>query len=69
MLYGGYDRPEQIAFFVNLLTVTCGLVSLSSRAEQIRTWGIWQTQGDYKSLAVIQDKLYGLVDRPTGIYD
>jgi len=61
VLYGGYDRPEQIAFFVN------GDGSIAwyhaARAEQIRTWGVWETQGDYKSLTVIQDKLYGLVER------
>jgi hypothetical protein len=66
VLYGGYDRPEQIAFFVN------GDGSITwyhaARAEQIRTWGIWQTQGDYKSLTVIADKMYALVDRPTGIF-
>lgn len=66
VLYGGYDRPEQIAFFVN------GEGDIvwyhAARAEQIRTWGLWKTQGDYKSLTVIADKLYGLVDRPTGIF-
>jgi len=66
VLYGGYDRPEQIAFFVT----GNGDITWyhAARAEQIRTWGIWQTQGDYKSLAVIEDKLYALVDRPTGLF-
>jgi len=61
VLYGGYDRPEQIAFFVN----GDGTITWyhAARAEQIRTWGKWTTQGNYKSLAVIQDKLYCLVER------
>ena len=61
VLYGGYDRPEQIAFFIN----GDGTISWyhAARAEGIRTWGKWTTQGEWKSLAVIQDKLYALVDR------
>jgi len=63
VLYGGYDRPEQIAFFVN------GDGSIvwyhAARAESIRTWGTWETQGNYKSLTVVQDKLYALVERAT----
>lgn len=66
ILYGGYDRPEQMAFFVD------GAGDIiwyhASRVEQIRSWGVWETQGDYKSLTVIADKLYALVDRPTGIF-
>lgn len=61
MLYGGYDRPEQIAFFVNG-DGTLGWYH-SARAEQIRTWGKWSTNGKYISLAVIGDKLYALVER------
>jgi hypothetical protein len=61
VLYGGYDRPEQLAFFIN------GDGDIiwyhSARAEQIRTWGRWTTQGSYLSLCVIQDKLYALVER------
>lgn len=64
VLYGGYDRPEQIAFFV------CGDGTIgwyhAARAESIRTWGKWTTQGSYKSLAVLQDKLYALVERDRG---
>jgi len=61
VLYGGYDRPEQMAFFVN----GDGTITWyhSARAESIRTWGIWTTEGLYKSLAVIQDKLFALVER------
>jgi len=61
ILYGGYDRPEQIAFFVN----EDGRIAWyhSARAESIRTWGEWVTQGEYRSLTVIQDKLYALVLR------
>ena len=64
VLYGGYDRPEQIAFFVN----GDGTITWyhAARAEGIRTWGKWTTQGDYKSLTVIQDKLYALVYRDSG---
>jgi len=63
VLYGGYDRPEQIAFFVN----GDGTITWyhSARAESIRTWGRWTTQGQYKSLTVVQDKLYALVERTT----
>jgi len=63
-LYGGYDRPEQIAFFVK----SDGDITWyhASRQEQIRSWGIWQTQGNYLSLTVIEDKLYALVERATG---
>ena len=61
ILYGGYDRPEQLAFFIN------GDGNIiwyhSARAENIRTWGRWTTQGKYISLTVIQDKLYALVER------
>jgi hypothetical protein len=66
ILYGGYDRPEQLAFFVN----GDGTITWyhAARAEQIRTWGKWTTQGEYKSLTVIQDKLYGLVNRPAGLF-
>ena len=66
ILYGGYDRPEQLAFFVN----GDGNITWyhAARAEQIRTWGRWTTQGDYKSVCVIQDKLYALVERNTGIF-
>lgn len=61
VLYGGYDRPEQLAFLVN----GDGTISWyhAARAEQIRSWGIWTTDGNYKSLTVIQDKLYALVER------
>jgi hypothetical protein len=61
VLYGGYDRPEQIAFFVN----GDGTIIWyhAARAESIRAWGKWTTQGSYKSICVIQDKLYALVDR------
>lgn len=61
VLYGGYDRPEQIAFFVN----GDGTIVWyhAARAEQIRTWGKWTTQGNYKSLTAMQDTLYGLVER------
>lgn len=65
VMYGGYDRPEQLAFFVN----GDGDVIWyhAARAEQIRTWGKWETEGDYKSLTVLQDKMYALVERtPTG---
>jgi len=64
ILYGGYDRPEQIAFFVK----SDGDITWyhASRQEQIRSWGIWQTQGNYLSLTVIEDKLYALVERATG---
>jgi len=65
VLYGGYDRPEQIAFFVN----GDGTITWyhSARAEAIRTWGKWTTDGEYKSLTVLQDTLYALVERtPTG---
>ena len=61
VLYGGYDRPEQLAFFIN------GDGNIiwyhSARAEGIRTWGRWTTQGSYLSLTVVQDKLYALVER------
>ena len=64
ILYGGYDRPEQIAFFINGDgTITW---SHAARAESIRTWGKWTTQGTYKSLTVIQDQLYALVYRDGG---
>ena len=61
ILYGGYDRPEQIAFFVN----GDGTITWyhSARAESIRTWGKWTTDGNYRSLTVINDKLYALVTR------
>ena len=65
VLYGGYDRPEQLAFFVN----GDGTITWyhAARAESIRTWGKWATTGNYKSLAVLQDKMYALVERtPTG---
>lgn len=63
VLYGGYDRPEQIAFFVN----GDGNITWyhAARSESIRAWGQWKTQGDYKSLTVVNDSLYALVDRPT----
>jgi hypothetical protein len=66
ILYGGYDRPEQLAFFVN----GDGTITWyhAARAEQIRTWGKWTTQGDYKSLTVLQDKMYALVDRASGLF-
>ena len=66
ILYGGYDRPEQLAFLVN----DSGDIIWyhAARAEGIRTWGLWTTQGDYKSVTVIQDKLYALVDRPSGLF-
>jgi len=63
VLYGGYDRPEQLAFFVN------GDGSIvwyhSARAESIRAWGKWTTNGLYKSLTVVQDKLWAMVERTT----
>jgi hypothetical protein len=63
VLYGGYDRPEQITFFVN----GDGTITWyhAARAEGIRTWGKWTTQGTYKSVCVIADKLYALVNRGT----
>jgi hypothetical protein len=63
VLYGGYDRPEQIAFFVN----GDGTITWyhSARAESIRTWGTWSTNGSFKSLTVVQDKLFALVERTT----
>ncbi len=66
VLYGGYDRPEQIAFFVN----GDGTITWyhSARNEGIRSWGKWTTQGEYKSLCVILDKLYALVDRDNGVF-
>jgi hypothetical protein len=44
VLYGGYERPEHIAFFRN--KTRDGFLSWyhTSRAEQIRAWGIWETQ-------------------------
>lgn len=61
VLYGGYDRPEQLAFFVN----GDGTITWyhAARAEQVRSWGKWETNGSYKSLAVIGDKLFCLVER------
>lgn len=61
VLYGGYDQPEQIALFVN----GDGTIAYyhSARAEQVRAWGIWKTDGNYKSVTVIADKLYALVER------
>jgi len=64
VLYGGYDRPEQICFFVN----GDGTITWyhAARAEGIRTWGKWETDvlgGGYISITVIQDKLYALVRR------
>ena len=66
ILYGGYDRPEQLAFLVN----GDGTIVWyhAARAEAIRTWGRWTTQGNYKSVCVIQDKLYALVERNTGYF-
>ena len=66
VLYGGYDRPESIVFFVN----GDGTITWyhSARAESIRTWGIWTTDGLYRSLAVVQDKLFVLVDRNGSTY-
>ena len=68
VLYGGYDRPEQMAFFVN----GDGTIAWwhSARAESIRSWGVWDTQGKWKSLTVIADKLYALVERtiPNGTF-
>ena len=61
VLYGGYDRPEQIIFFVNA-DGTIGWYH-TARAEQIRQWGTWETDGQYLSVTVINDKLYALVDR------
>lgn len=61
VLYGGYDRPEQIAFFVN----SNGTIAYyhSARAEGIRSWGIWDTQGTYKSVCALTDTLYAIVER------
>jgi len=41
VLYGGYDRPEQLAFFIN----GDGTITWyhAARAESIRTWGKWTT--------------------------
>jgi hypothetical protein len=43
VLYGGYERPEHIAFFRN--HERNGFVSWyhTARSEQIRAWGIWET--------------------------
>jgi len=61
VLYGGYDRPEQIAFFLN----GDGTITWyhASRPEQIRQWGIWTTNGTVQSICVLKDKLYQLVER------
>ena len=61
VLYAGYDRPEQIIFFVN----GDGTIAWyhAARAEQIRQWGKWETQGQFKNICVLNDKLFALVDR------
>lgn len=61
ILYGGYGRPEQLMFFVN----SDGTIVWfhGNRQEQIRQWGRWTTQGEYQSIAVIDDKLYAMVRR------
>lgn len=61
VLYGGYDRPEQIAFFVNGDGTLTHYHSM--RAENVRTWGQWDTNGLFKSLAIVRDKLYAIVQR------
>ena len=63
ILYGGYGRPEQVAFFV----MASGEIVWyhAARAEGIATWGRWTTQGSYKSLTVIGGKLFAIVERET----
>ena len=61
VLYAGYDRPEQIIFFVN----GDGTIAWyhAARAEQIRMWGLWDTNGKFKNIFAMNDKLYALVER------
>ena len=61
VLYGGYSRPEQLALFVN----EDGNILWyhSSKAEQVKSWGRWTTDGDFKSVCVINDRIVAVVER------
>ena len=66
VLYGGYDRPEQLAFFIRSDGQL--LWYHTARSEQIRAWGEWETQGVNRSICVLGDKLYALVSRDSGMF-
>jgi hypothetical protein len=67
VLYSAFDRPEQITFFVNGPGDSNleGKISWyhASRNEQIRSWGIWETDGKYISICSCPTRLYAIVER------
>ena len=67
VLYSAFDRPEQITFFVNGPgdPELEGKIAWyhAARNEQIRSWGIWETDGKYISICSCPTRLYALVDR------
>ena len=61
VLYGGYDRPEQLIFVVNG-DGTC-MWYHSDTQENIKRWGRWTTDGAFHSFCSINDTLYALIKR------
>ena len=61
VLYGNETRPEQIAFIVN----NDGTIAYfhSDRSEKIGGWGLWTTDGNFKSLAVVGENMFATVER------
>jgi len=60
-ILGTDTRPEQYAFFVkNDGDMT---VFHSVRSEELAGWGLWTTEGDFKSITSVENKLFAAVER------
>ncbi len=60
-VYASEDRPEQFIYFVN----GDGTIALyhAAKAEEVRGWYQWTTNGKYKSITQINDEVYAVVER------
>ena len=59
--HGADGTPERYAFFVNGDGTLAVMHSIQS--QQVLGWGLWETEGAYRSVAVLAGKVYAVVER------
>ncbi|MBK3775928.1 hypothetical protein GAY31_17475 [Azospirillum brasilense] len=62
--HGADGTPERYAFFVNVDGTLAVMHSIQS--QQVLGWGLWETDGAYRSVAVLGGQIFAAVERVSG---
>lgn len=64
VIHGGYDQPEKLSFFLN----DNGTIAVfhSAKNEGIAGWHYWETNGEFRSLCVMSERIYAVAKRNIG---